>query len=205
MIEFLDNALQLGVLGSCVALSLINFLRCHSDEWLMVFGFFGCCFLGLTYWTFYLLAFGETPSYFYVSDLAWAAGYLFLFMLVASLDERRRPSPPVPAAWLAIVVMVPLFVLYSLYGDVLLNFVDCAIMGAIGFFAARGLAATSFDGPEGSRPLHLCVLTWWLAQLAVWTTSCFCGAESLTPYIVSDVAVTVMYLVILITMRRTLA
>ena len=204
MIEVLDNVLQLAILALCLALSFMHFSSSRSDERLMTLGFFGCSFLGLAYWTAYLLVFGTTPSYFYVSELAWVASYVFLLMLVAALDERRSPCPPVPAAWFAVGVMVPLFALYVMHGDVLLNLADCSIMAAIGFFAIRGLATPPIDGPEGDLRLHVAVLSWWVLQLAVWTASCFWGADSLTPYIVSDVALSLAYLALNLEMRRAL-
>lgn len=204
MIDILDNAFQLVVLVMCVTLSVMRLFRSRSDEWLMASGFYGCSLLGLTYWIAYLLVFGETPRYFYVSDIAWVASYVFLLMLVAALDERRRPCAPVPMAWAAIAVMVPLFVLYVTRGDALLNVVDCSIMAAIGFFAIRGIAAAPIEGPEGDRRLHAAVLVWWVAQLSVWTTSCFWTPEAFVPYLVADIALSVTYLLLALEMRRAL-
>lgn len=204
MVEVLDNAFQLAVLIVCLAVSLVHFSRGHGDEWLMASGFFGCNLLGLTYWIAYLMVFGETPRYFYVPDVAWAASYVFLLMLVAALDERRQPCAPVPMAWVAAAAMVPHFALYVTHGDVLLNVVECSIMAAIGYFAVRGIASAPVEGPEGDRRLHAAILIWWMAQLAVWTTSCFWGAVSFTPYIASDLLVSVSLLALLLEMRRAL-
>lgn len=204
MIEAFDNAFQLVILAICVVLSATRLFQTRSDEWLMSSGFYGCSLLALTYWTAYLLVFGETPRYFYVSETGWVASRVFLLMLVAALDERRRPCAPVPMAWAAVAVMAPLFALYVTHGDVLLNVVDCSIMTAIGFYTVRGMAAAPLEGPEGDCRLHVAVLVWWLAQLAVWTTSCFQTPEAYASYIASDLALSVTYLLLALEMRRAL-
>lgn len=196
MIETLDNTFQLIVLGACFVATLTRFVRSRSDEWLMMSGFYGCNLLALVYWLSYLVVFGKTPHYSNIPDIGWLACYVFLLMLMTSLDQRRAPSAPVPAAWIPVVVMVPCFLLFVSGGDVLLNVFDCAIVAAIGFFAVRGACAPEMPGPEGDWRFHAVILFGFAAQLAVWVTSCFWGAEAFTPYVASDLILTLAYALI---------
>lgn len=202
-VELADNLVQLAALAVCVTLAFVRLtaLLGHRDEtvaqtdhihdWALLLGCFCCDLLSLCYWVLHLAAFGMTPPRFYVSDLGWMASYLFLLMMMVSCDLRRAPQPPVRTAWLVPLVVLPQLALYLTYGDVLNNVVQCSIMGAIAFFAIRGVCSAGRAGQGGfafSRSFHATVLAYAACEFAVWTTSCFWGADTLTPYIAADVA-----------------
>lgn len=191
MIEISDNILQLVVLVACFALSLLRYARCREDAWLLICCFYGCDLFALAYWLCYLVVFGITPRYFYVSELGWLASSVFMLALMAYFDAQRTPQPPILLAWVPVAFVIPQFALYVTHGDVLLNIATCSLMAAAGFFAMRGVCATGSKGVFAfDRPFHIAVLMWFVAQFAVWTTSCFWGGESFTPYIVSDLMLT---------------
>lgn len=197
MMDIIDNGAQVLVSGVCLALSFVCFNRRRDEVWTCLCAFFGCTFFAISYWFGYLIVFEETPRFFYVSELGWAASYLLMLLLLATLDEKRAPEPPVPAAWIPVAIVIPQFALYLTHEDIILNVVDCSLMAAIGFFAVRGILTPYTDGLAGSRSFHVSVLVWAASQLAVWTASCFMTSESTILYIAFDFLVTFSYLAML--------
>lgn len=211
-VELADNLVQLAALAVCVTLAFVRLTALlghrdktvaqtdHIHDWALLLGSYCCDLLTLCYWVLCLLAFGWMPLRFYVSDLGWMACYLFLLMLMVSCDLRRAPQPPVRAAWLVPLAVLPQFALYVTHGDWLNNLVHCLVMGAIAFFAVRGVCSAGCDGRGGfafSRAFHASVLAYAACEFAVWTTSCFWGTDALTPYIVADFAFTLANVVML--------
>ena len=198
MIEIIENAIQLGMLGACLVLSLVHLYRRRDDLWIFLSSFYGCTFFALVYWLGYLVVFGVTPYLFYVSDLGWTASYLFMLVLEARLDEMRAPEPPVVLAWIPVVLTVPFFLLFITHGDLILNVVQCSQMAAIAFFAVRGVCSPYGEGLAGNRWFHVSVLVWVAVQLLEWAASCFWGAETFTPLIASDLALSATYAIMLV-------
>lgn len=201
-IDIIENASQTLVSGICLLFALARFYRQRDEAWTCLCAFFGCTFFAISYWFGHLVAFGTTPIYFYVSEMGWAASYLLMLVLMATLDEQRAPEPPVPAAWLSVLFVIPQFALYLTRGDIIFNVVDCSIMAAVGFYAIRGIVTPYREGLAGNRAFHTAVLVWMVLQFAVWTASCFWTGEHSVPYIVSDFLVTFSYLGILISAWR---
>lgn len=206
MIESVSEATQLIMLAVCFVLAVVRALRERSTAWITLVCFFGCMLLGNAYWLGYLLVFGETPLYSYIADMAWTAGYLFLLMLLVEADRQRGMSAPVPVAWVPVVVCAICCVYYIAgHGSPLLNIADNGIMAAIGFFAVRGIAATSPVGADGSRladnkAFHVAVLVYVAVEQALWLSSCFLGPGPLSlaePYIIFNFAATLCHASIL--------
>ena len=117
---------------------------------------------------------------------------------VGTLDGQRAPEPPVAAAWVPIIIVIPQFVLYVTHGDIVLNVIDCSLMAAIGFFTVRGILTPYKEGLAGNRAFHVSVFIWGLLQLTVWTASCFSTPVFSMLYTVSDFLLTVSYAGILV-------
>jgi|GEM_PF-628825 len=181
MIYNASEIIQLLTLAVLFVLALVRALRSRNIAWLSVVCFFACMLLGNIYWYGYLAVFGDTPHYSYIADFSWAAGYVFLVLLLVECDQRRGVAAPVPAAWLAVVFCAALCVFYIvLSGSPLLNIVDNGLVAAIGFFAARGIAAqagsTSGDGAEprgfsGNKVFHWAALLFVVVEQALWLSS----------------------------------
>jgi hypothetical protein len=204
VIELADNVVQLVVLAISFGLSILRFARTLDRAWFSLVGFFGCDLLAMTYWVAYLAIYDVTPR-FYISDLGWISCYLFMIMLELASDAWRTPQPPVPQAWLPVVLVVPNFVLYIQRGDLLNNIVCCALMAAIGYLAVRGMAARPGRGFARNPAFHGAVLIWVTCIVSVWTTSCFWGyaGDAITPYTVADFCATLSYVGILACAWRT--
>lgn len=197
MIEFVDNAIQLAVLAVCFALSVIRAVHGRERMWVTLSFFYGCSFFSLAYWTCYLAVYGHSPSYSYAPDLGWMASYIFLVILLVEFDSKRPAVFPMRIAWIMPAVCIPLCILFCTHGDILLNLVDCSLMAAIGYFSIRGIAASSHPNVSKGWALHVATLSFAIVELLLWTTSCFWGADTLTPYVVSDFVFTASFMAIL--------
>lgn len=210
--ELVVNILQLMVFSGCLAAAVYRLTREHDRLWLVLVWFYCCYLLTLSYWMVYLFAYEWTPPFGYVSSLGWTASYLFLLLFEAMCDERRAPQPPALVAWLPAAVCVPLCVLYCTYGDFLYNIACCSLMGAIGYYAIRGIVqgapssgngmtasgGAAIGGLAGNRAVHAAVLGVVVATLSGWTASCFVDySNPFNLYIVSDLFVSLMYLAIM--------
>ena len=198
MVDLIENGFQLAVLAVCFAASMARAVRGRDRMWVILSFFYGCSFFSLVYWTCYLVAFGTTPRYSYAPDLGWMASYVLLVILLVEFEASRALSPPVRVAWILPAACVPACILFCTHGDILLNLADCSLMAAIGYFSTRGVVASPSSGVGKSRALHVSTLAFAVAELVLWTTSCFWTSQMPIPYIVADYTLTVSYAVILI-------
>ena len=194
MIEAVCDAVQLVILAACLGLSLWRAFATRGTVWLMLACFFGCMLLGNVNWLGYQVVFGETPTVAFIEDLSWTAGFLFLALIEKQCDDARAPSPPVPVAWIPVALCAACCVFFIVSnGEPLLNVAENGLLAAVGFFAARGLAAGSGDGFSRNRLFHGAMLAYVVAEEALWLSSCFLQPGEIVtigPYIVFDCALT---------------
>ena len=211
MIESVSDAIQLAVLVACFALALVRALAVRNAAWLELVCFFACMMLGNAYWFGYLLVFGETPYYSYVSDLSWIAGYIFLLMLLVECDQCRGVVAPVRVAWIPVIACAACCAYYIVEsGYPLLNIADNGLMAALGFFAVRGLAAQS-EGRDAkafsnNRAFYVAVLVFVAVEQADWISSTFLSPGPITgfaPYIVTELFLTLSHALLLATAWRS--
>ena len=203
MIDVVENAVQLAVLAVCFTLSAIKAVRGRDRMWVILSFFYGCSFFSLLYYTCYLVVFGYTPKYSYVSDMGWMASYIFLIILLVEFDAKRQTSAPVRAAWIFPAICVPACILFCTHGDILLNLIDCSLMAAIGYLSVRGIAFSLPFGSDESLALHIAIMAFAVVELILWTTSCFWNSQNYLPYVVADYAFTASYAAILVCARKT--
>ena len=203
MVDVIENAVQLAVLAVCFAMCVYKAVSVRDRMWIILSFFYGCSFFSLVYWTSYLVAFGVTPRYSYASDLSWMASYIFLVIQLVEFKAQRALVPPVRVAWVLPVACVPACILFCTHGDILLNLADCSLMAAIGYLSTCGAVASSSSGVGSSRALHVSILVFAVAELALWTASCFWSPQMTIPYIVADYALTASYAAILACAWRT--
>lgn len=194
MIEAVCDAIQLLVLAVCLGLSLWRAFATRGTAWLMLACSFGCMLLGNVNWLGFQIVFGETPKVAFIEDLTWTAGFLFLALVGKLCDDARAPSPPVPAAWIPVVICAACCIFFIVSnGEPLLNIVENGMLAVVGIFAVRGLAAESGDGLARSRLFHGAMLAFVLVEEALWLSSCFLlpgEIVAIDPYIVCDYALT---------------
>lgn len=191
MLEFWDYLAQLTVTAAGFGIALRRYYKTRRQAWFLLAHFYGTFALGTLYWTLHLLLRQQTPSVFYVSDLAWIASFVFLLTLVFTLpsaDERRFHTPlclAVPA------VCVPQLALYLTHGDVLSNLLMCGMTMLAAWCAVRGLAWARRSGDGRLRRFYRITLGFAALEYALWTSSCFWVSDTLTnPYFWFDFLLT---------------
>ncbi|MDO4533651.1 MAG: hypothetical protein Q4C36_08015 [Coriobacteriia bacterium] len=177
--EAIIENIALAVFILCFGLSLVRAFKVRTRPWVILASGFGCNMLAQAYWVGYIMVFGETPAYFYISDIGWAADFLFILMVLIECNIKLSPTPPTPAAWIPVVISAVLCVYYIAIGNsVVACVVDNGLMASIGYFAVRGVAHAS-GGKEASRQFRnnrafaaMC-LAFVVIELCLWTASCF--------------------------------
>ena len=178
MEAIIENA-ALALFMLCFGLSLARAFDMRTRPWVILSFGFACNMFAQAYWVGYIMVFGETPAYFYISDIGWAADFLFILMVLVECNIKRAPTPPTPAAWIPVVISAVLCVYYIAIGNnAIACLVDNGLMASIGYFAVRGVVHAS-GGKEESRRFRdnrafaaMC-LAFVAIELSLWTASCF--------------------------------
>lgn len=206
MIESIDTAVQLAVLGVCFVVSGRRASRTHRREWGFLTLFYSTMFLGDLYWQLYILFFGGTPQ-FYISELSWTAGDLFLLLLLletgAALPGEGKKRNPLR-------VLGPLFtggmcLFFMHWGEYVYNVICAVLMGlllwaAIGMLPFRTAEEAGRGKPNGTA---LITILYVLIQYALWVTSLFWLGDALNnPYFWIDLLQTLTYLLFIPAVRR---
>ena len=199
MIEILSEGIGLVVYLLCFVLALARGFKLRTRLWVVLAFGYGCNLFAQLYWVGFMVVFGETPKYFYIADIGWAAQYLFLIMLLVECNIKRAPNPPLSAAWAPVVVSCFLCIYYIYIGNnVIACLVDNILMASIGFFAVKGLAEIKGDSRVApndpiSNPLSenrafagMC-LAFVVVELGLWTASCFSSTSAIA-YAIFDFA-----------------
>ena len=206
--ELIENLLQLFVtlLGACFA--GVYYRKEREQAYFLLFCFYGCFALGSLYWTLYLLLFSMTPQVLYVSEFAWVAAVVFLYILQYTLSGREARRFRCRAAWLSPLIGLPLLVLYCTYGDILSNLIWCGMVMVISFYAIRGLAYARRQAGEERRMayFHAGVLCFAAAEYLLWTAGCFWRDNALSsPAFWCDILLTSAVFGLLTATRKAVA
>jgi hypothetical protein len=196
MIEILDNAIQIIVVAAGAAAAGIFYARRHSEAMLILALFYLTFFSGLLYWLLFLVLKTYTPRVFYVSDISWLGGFLFLLTLEQYLQTPEEKAFRHPAMLLAPALGIPLTVFYMVRGggDYLYNALCGGLTIAAGVLAIRGLlfARRQKGAQREYWWFHAAVLAELILEYCLWTASCFWSGGSLAnPYFWFDFALTV--------------
>ena len=192
--ELIENVLQflITLLGFCLA--VIYYRRGRRQAYFLLTCFYGCFALGSLYWTLYLILFLKTPQVFYVSEFGWIASVIFLHILQYVLSDEKERTFPCRAAWLSVLIGVPLCILYCFYGDILSNLLWCGMMMVISYCSIRGLifARKQVGKAHNMQYFHIGILSYVAAEYALWTTGCFWRSDSIgNPYFWMDILLTI--------------
>lgn len=205
MAEIIDNLTQLlAALSGCI-LSGVFYLRSRRQPYFLLCCFYGCFGAAILYWLLYTILITDAPPMFYVSDIGWTSGFLFLLLLQNSLADKEEHTLQSRAPWLALVVEIPLTVYFISIGDVLYNLIVGALMAAMLWLAIRGLVWQSRQ-PEpdfGKRFFHLAMIGYIVLENCLWLSSYPWAGDTLAnPYFWFDFAVTASILVLFPAVRR---
>lgn len=204
MTELIDNASQVFVLLLCCGFSGLRYLKSRRQAYFLLTCAYGCFALGGLYWTIYYFLFKRTPSVFYVSELAWCSGYIFICLLQYALSDREERAFRCRAAWLSPLIGIPLLVFYCTYGDVLLNTLISAAVMVMAWWSIRSLAYLRGAENGGKRRrFHGVMLAITAAEHGLWISSCFWVGDTLAnPYFWFDFLLTALLLVLLPAVRE---
>ena len=206
--ELIENLLQLLVTFFCTLLSGIAYRKCGRQAYFLLLCFYGCFALGALYWTLYLLLFGLTPQFFYVSEFGWVSSVIFLRILQATLTGPEERTFRCRRAWLALLVGVPLVVFYCTYGDILSNLIWCGMMILLSFCSVRGLVYVNAQtgAARELRYFHIGVLFFVVSEYLLWTAGCFWRNDSMaSPAFWCDLLLTLAILGLLPATRRAVS
>ena len=195
MIETVENAAQFVVVTVCCGISVFRSMRRRSRLWVLMSLFYGTFLLGLLYWLLYLLFYGMTPQFRYISELSWYTAYLFLFMILqftASPDERQLNSK--------LPLLMPVFatgmcILYAQFSPWLSNIMSAFVMSLLLYHAFRGMLYYRKKKLSCTRRT-LCRLTmlFCTSEYCMWTFTCFYWSDRLSnPYFWFDILQTVCF------------
>ena len=193
MIEFIDNLSQFLVTLLGGILSGILFFRSRKSPYFLLCSFYGCFALAGLYWLLYTILVTDAPPMFYVSDIGWIAGYLFLCLLQDSLSDREERAFRCGAMWIAPLVIVPLTIYYISLGDVIYNLILDNIMLVLTWRGIRGFVYWKRKAGLGreKRFFHLAILCFVVLENGLWLSSYPWVSDTLTnPYFWIDFAVT---------------
>lgn len=208
MVELLDNLIQSVATLLAFLAAAVFYYRTQQQTVYLLACYLGSFMLGSFHWTLYILLFDSVPQVFYVSELAWVAGSLFLLTLelvLASKEEKRFRHP---ALFLVPAFCIPQFILYMTRGEALGNLVTVGLNMGIAFLALRGLIyAMKGQGRARNRAyFHAAVLLIIVLEFALWTSSCFWTSETLAnPYFWIDFLLSVSLLASVPALKKAVA
>lgn len=205
MVELFDNVLQFLAALLAGAGAAILFYKSRRQAYFLLACFYGTFALGTLYWTLHILLFDSTPQIFYVSELAWTAGFMFLLTLGFTLAAPEEKKFRHPAVWLVPAFCLPQMLLYLTHGDIIFTLLTCGINMVIGWYSIRGLfyARRQTGKKRAMQFFHLAVLGIVALEYCLWTASCFWVSDTLTnPYFGIDFLLTMALFALLPALRK---
>ena len=152
MIELSENLFEIVVIAFCFSVSLRSVMRERKRSRTLLALFYAAMLLGNLYWTLYLFFFRRTPQVFYVSELSWLAGFLFLILLLRHYQTDAERAVRSPILWIIPAFVTGMMLFYFKWGDYLLNLADAFLMGILMVRSAQGLIAQG-KKPDGRKKL----------------------------------------------------
>ena len=120
-----------------------------------------------------------------MSEFGWVASVIFLYILQYALSSAEERGFACRKALIALLIGVPLCVLYCTFGDILSNLLWCGLMIVVSYHAIRGLAyaRAQVGTARDMQYFHIGVLCYVAAEYALWASGCFWPGDSISsPY-----------------------
>ena len=223
MIEMIENAVQLIVLGFCAVIAFTRAMSTRERAWLLLGFFYAVFFLGDLYWLFYLIFYGGTPSYSFIPYLSWDASYLFLGLLLQYQQVLVSWKKNIWILLCTLVFTVGMCLYYMSFGSYLSNLITTILMSILIWCSLSGLMAgrkspgtaakASLPGSRMTRPdvsgavnrnRDLCVgiLFFCMIEYAMWTVTCILDMPYFYIYYVLDVLLMVAAALLIPAVRK---
>ncbi len=170
-IERIDNSLQLLCLGICLVFAVYQALISNKRIWMIATMYYGINFLAVLYWVLYLVFYGATPSFSFISDFCWFSAYLFLLLLLMTAMESKTKHNSSKALRFVSVFPFGMSLFYMKWGKYLTNLAYAGIMSFLLYHAIRGMLSSKKT--SGAYHLSRSVLIYCVIEYCLWTASCF--------------------------------
>ena len=188
MVEIIDNAINLAATAFCAIVAAVFMVRTNKRAWVLLMLTGGVYFLGDLYWQLYLLFYGETPPYSYISDMSWYVATLLMFILLTEIRAVHGKWYYSHILWIIPVFTVGMAIFFLHWGDVLGNIITVVFRSALLWNAAGGLlAARKVEEEKPNRWFYSLTLTYCLSEYAMEVASCFWMGDTIrNPYFWAD-------------------
>ncbi len=171
--ELIDNLLQVLAMlaGGCAAGAWYYYSR--KQAYFILACFYSSFMMASLYWMLYTLLITDSPPMFYVSEMAWIACYLFLYLLQYTLSDPGEQAFRCRASWLALAFGIPLMIYFISIGELFYNLIVYSLLIAIVWKAIRGIAYwKDKKGQPGNKLLfHGAVLLFVVLENCLWLSS----------------------------------
>ena len=205
MIESAVNTVQLIVTFVCASYAFVRAAVSHKRSWFLLGLFLGAAFLGDLYWGLFLLFYGDTPNYAYISALNWYAMFMFLMLLFTELEGRKIEWSRRWTMWFIPLFTAGMCVYYMQWGAWLDNIATAACMTVLLWRAVDGIVHVRGKKGEESRnrAYYLAVLLFCFAEYCLWTASCLWEGDTFAnPYMWFDILLTLSFAVFPFALRK---
>ena len=173
MPEIIDNFSQFLVVFLGSILSGVLYLKSRRQPYFILTCFYSCFALASLYWMLYTILITDTPSIFYVADIGWIAGFLFLYLLQDSLSQPEERAFRCRVMWLAPLTVIPLTLYFISIGDLVYNLIMGGMIFLIFRRSLQGFAYWSKQtGRERNRRFfHIAVIILVILENCLWLSS----------------------------------
>ena len=173
MPEIIDNFSQFFVVFLGSILSGVLYLKSRRQPYFILTCFYSCFALASLYWMLYTILITDTPSIFYVADIGWIAGFLFLYLLQDSLSQPEERAFRCRVMWLAPLTVIPLTLYFISIGDLVYNLIMGGMIFLIFRRSLQGFAYWSkLTGRERNRRFfHIAVIILVILENCLWLSS----------------------------------
>ena len=197
MIELIDNSINLAAAAICTVVAVIYMVRTNKRAWVLLTLSAGVFFLGDLYWQLYLLFYGATPTYSYISDVSWYAASLLVFILLTEIRAMHGKWYYSHILWIIPVFTVGMAIFFLRWGDLIGNIISVVVRSALLWNALGGLLATqTVEEEKPNRMFYILAIVFCLAEYGTEFSSCFWMGDTIrNPYFWCD---SVMSLVLLL-------
>lgn len=186
-VEMFSNLLQtlVAVVASVFAINLV--LKKPKREYLLLAGFFVSFALGIVYWCVYNFLMDVTPQVFYVADLSWISGFLFLLSLEFYLSDDSVAKKKHWTMGLSLILTLVLGCYFCWRGKILIKFIWMLLLGICLFSANRNVVFSS----SATKPFHIWMIVYIFTEYALWFAASFWISDTMTnPYFWFDFLLT---------------
>lgn len=203
MVEIFDNLTQFLAAFIACLLSSILYLRSRRQPYFLLACFYGCFMLSGIYWMLYTILITDSPPMFYVADIGWISGYLFLYLLQDALSDSNERAFKCRSMWLAPLIEIPLTAYFISIGTVIYNLITGGIFLTLVLRSVRGFVYQRKQPGSKKWYFHFSLLCFLMLENCLWLSSYPWVSDTLTnPYFWIDFTVTASLFCMLPAVRK---